>query len=271
MDEMKIRGFTTPEDFTGTDSERIQQALNTAIEKDIRKVVIKGKYILNKTVVLPPFIHIVLKEAEISSNGDFPAFINENLTKDKFYHSFSFEEDMFYLEGGKINGGILFYNAYRTVLDNIEITGDLSFEFCNEIRLTNLIINGENAVKFKRGTNNLICDNLKIKALDIGIKIDTADTDNDYVVGKSADIHDLIIKNSEIKAPCGFSLDANEDRNLFNIVIEDNSVDSTALELSKTAGELAPEHYRDITAVGFKSENTPDIKLYSSTKHCLIG
>ncbi len=271
MDEMKIRGFTTPEDFSGTDSEKIQQAVNTAIEKDIRKVVISGKYTLKETVVLPPYIHLVLTGAEITSNGDFPAFMNENITKDKFYHCFSFEEDMFYLEGGKIKGDISFYNAYRVVIDNMEIEGGLDFEFSNEVRLTNLKIEGKNGVNIKRGSNNFICDNVKITAENNGFTIDTADTKRDYVVGKSADIHDLIIKNSNIKATCGFSLEAGEKTNLFNIVIEDNSVAGTPLELSKREGELAPSHYRDITAVGFNPSDKNGIKLFSDTKHCLIG
>ena len=38
MIELKLRGYVTPEDFEGTDAERIQKALDCAEKEDIRKV-----------------------------------------------------------------------------------------------------------------------------------------------------------------------------------------------------------------------------------------
>ena len=42
MLNMRLRGYVTPEDFVGTDTQRIQQALDTSAKYDIGRVVLKG-------------------------------------------------------------------------------------------------------------------------------------------------------------------------------------------------------------------------------------
>lgn len=270
MDEMRLRGFVSPEDFTGSDTERVQNAVDTAVNKDIRKVILNGDYTVDKTVILPEQIHIVIN-GKISASGDFPLFVNANFFADDFHHSYTFQEDMFFIEGkGEINGNIFFYNAYRVVLQNLTVNGGLSFEFSNEVRLENMKIKG-GAVNLMRGCRNFIIGYLNIEAAGHGIGLNTADTGNAYVVGKDVSIDEIIIKNCDIKAPVGISLEADEKGRIFNTVIEDNTVSGTGLTVSKKSGKLDPEHYRDITAVGFVSPKEKPIECFSETKHCYFA
>ena len=272
MDEMKLRGFVTPEDFSGSDTEKLQSAIDTAKEKDICKVIIKSDLKTEKTIVLPPLMHIVLDGAAISAGGDFPVFANSNFYADKFHHSYSFIEDMFFIEGnGTINGNVDFYNAYRVVIQNIEINGSLGFEFTTEVRLDNLKINGDTAINIKRGSNNFIIEHLSVTAKDIGILLDTKETETDYVIGKEAGIDEIIIKDCEIKAPTAIAMEASHDGAIFNTVIDNIKTDGTGLTVSKRQGELSPELYRDITATNFISKKAEPIKLYSKTKHCYFS
>ena len=53
MREWKLRGYLTPEDFTGTDGEKLQLALNKAAELDIRKVIVTGIYHAEMPLIMP--------------------------------------------------------------------------------------------------------------------------------------------------------------------------------------------------------------------------
>lgn len=270
MDEMKLRGYVLPEDFTGSDSEKLQQAVDTAIAKDIRKVILKGEYTLEKTVFLGEQIHILFEGAKLTAAGDFPVFVNSNLCADEFYHSYSFQQDMFHINGeGEIKGDLFFYNAYRIVVDGLKIEGDLKFEFSNEIRLEHLDITGKKAIQLLRGTNNVIAQYLKIKAADTAFLFDTAKTESDYVIGKDAEVHENIIKDCEIDAPVAFAMEATENDRIFNTVIEDHKVTGKGLVISAKRGELAGEQYRDITAQGITGAAAA-IELHSPVKHCYL-
>ena len=53
MLELKLRGYVTPEDFEGSDGERIQKALDTAKSEDIAKVVLMGSYKSDIPITIP--------------------------------------------------------------------------------------------------------------------------------------------------------------------------------------------------------------------------
>ena len=61
MTDMQLRGYVTPEDFTGTDAEKLQQALNYAAESDIRMVVLSGSYHADTVLTIPANMYVVLE------------------------------------------------------------------------------------------------------------------------------------------------------------------------------------------------------------------
>ena len=64
MDKLLLRGYVTPEDFSGSDTEKLQAALDYAAKADIRKVVICGDYTADKVLTIPAQTHLVLESAE---------------------------------------------------------------------------------------------------------------------------------------------------------------------------------------------------------------
>lgn len=267
MDEMKLRGYVTPEEFEGTDAEKIQAAIKTAFEKDIRKVILKGEYKVDKTVYIYEQMHLVFDGATLTATGDFPLFANYAVSGEKQL-SYSFQEDMFFLEGKNdavLNGSLLFDNGYRIVIENLEINGDASFEFSKEIRFEHNKLNG--IFYILRGSNSFIVQYNDVKAF----VIDSADTAREYCIGKEPFIRELIIKENNVSAPVAFKIDATEEARVLNVVIEDNKVADIGLLLGEKSGELNPYQYSDITAVGFNCSADKAVILKSETRHCLFG
>jgi hypothetical protein len=98
MLEMRLRGYVTPEDFEGTDTERIQKALDTSAELDIGRVVLKGDYVVDDKLIIYPMTDLVLENATIKANGDFPILINKNFTEtDK--HTYTFQDQYITIRG----------------------------------------------------------------------------------------------------------------------------------------------------------------------------
>ncbi len=271
MDEMKVRGFVTPEDFCGTDAEKIQKAIFTAEEKDIRKVVITGTYKTDKTLVIPENMYIVLKDVNLSVTGDFPLF--ENFGRNNKQAGYAFEEDRFYIEGENADlcGDIVFYNANRVVVNGVKLNGRMYFEFTRESRVQNNEIRGENAVVLARGCNNFIIENTKAETGGAAVVMDTSKTENPYVIGKSAEISLVILKDSDLMTQSpAIALEATESDRIFNIVIENNKIYGTAMSVSAKAGALNAEQYLDITAEEFISSSKPEFAINSPMKHCYI-
>ena len=123
MDEMLIRGYVSPEDFSGTDTEKLQAALNCAAQKDIRKVIVAGTYTVDAPLVVPARTHLLLQKADIRASGNFPV-----LTAEK-HQNFSFEQKWIYVEGEDSSiGGMDFFNVSHIVLENLTITGPVTME-----------------------------------------------------------------------------------------------------------------------------------------------
>lgn len=273
MDEMKLRGYVTPEEFEGTDAEKIQAAVKAAYDKDIRKVILKGEYNVDKTVYIYEQMHVIFDGAKIKATCEAPLFANYGLIgKD---HSYSFQEDLFFFEsknGAVVEGDFFFYNAYRIAMERMEIKGTLKFEFCREIRLEYDRIEGKkNAIVFARGNNNLIIERIETKSSEAAIVMDAAMEIDGYTVGKEPDIHDMIIKDSKFDTPApAIAMEANGESGIFNIVIEDNETSAEGITIGKASGNINPEKYRDITATSFKNGKEPAVILGSETFHCYL-
>ena len=119
MLEMRLRGYVAPEDFEGTDTQRIQKALDTSKELDIGRVVLKGGYTIDETLWIHPTTDLVLENATLTVNGAFPVLANRNLAEtDK--HTYTFQDQYITIRGnGVIDGDVMLYNAFHVNTDII--------------------------------------------------------------------------------------------------------------------------------------------------------
>lgn len=252
MDELKLRGYVSPEDFSGSDTEKLQQALNTAAEKDIGKVIVTGKYTVEKTLLFPEQMHLVLENAEITAAGDFPLLVNTALTGKQ--PAWSFEEKFFCITGENavLGGDVLFFNADKVTVENVEISGELTFDFARSIRVAQVKCAG---VRLCRGCNNAILQQVDAPVL----TMDTAETPRPYVIGKEPDIHEIICNDM---ANTAVYLDATENEVIFNIQI----TGAASVEVSRKAGSLPRESYFNIIG---EALGAPAVS-HSDTKHCIL-
>ena len=268
MDEMKIRGYVTPEDFKGSDGEKIQQALDCAKEKDICKVIIEGEYKVEKTLFVPALMHLYFKNAKVEATGDFTLFKN---TAFNLKPGYSFEENLFCLNGENsvIAGEVQFYNAQRITIEDLTFTKDLTFEFSREVRIER--VKTENAqIKLLRGCNNFIMQDIDGKAEKNCAVMDTSKSLGEYVIGKDAEIHDVIFRRSKFDCNgAALAIDATEEEGVFNMQIDEFTTTGTAVAISENAGKLDEQRYFNLTAIDFKSGKKA-VLVYSDTKHCYL-
>lgn len=290
MDEkaLKIRGYVSPDDFKGSDTERLQSALDTAHELDINKVIVKGDIKLSNTVLIPGSMEVIFSSASVSAEGDFPLFVNAGYKTEP--KNIALEDDLIYIKGedAVLNGDINFYNASRYVVEKIKINGKIFAEFSRWGRIEYVDFCGKNAIVFGRGCNKTIVQYINAETTDTAVVMDTSEGFGDYCVGKDADIHEIIFRSSKImlpKVPTGYdnandnkaeerpaaiTLDATAENGFFNCVIDTVETNALPVEISAKAGELDCERYRDLTVNCFSSPINPSVKVHSPTKHCLM-
>lgn len=265
MDEMKLRGYVTPEDFSGSDTEKLQQALDTAAEKDIGKVIVTGSYTVEKTLLVPEGMHLVFEDAAVTTGGDFPLLQNTALTGKQ--PAWSFEEKYFYLSGknARLTGDLLFFNADKIVVEDLAIAGRLIFDFARNLRVERVAFLGEGGISLCRGCNNAIIQHITGEST--LLTLDTAETPRPYAVGKEPDIHEIICRDVTAKTgKAAVTLDASEAETIFNIQIDHIQADAVAVEISGKAGSLPREIYFNIVAEALSS---PAVS-HSDTKHCIL-
>ena len=152
MLEMRLRGYVAPEDFEGTDTQRIQKALDLSAELDIGRVVLKGNYRIDETLWIHPMTDLVLEDATLTATGAFPVLANKNLAEsDK--NTYSFQDKYITIRGnGKFDGDVILYNAFHVNINGLEFAGVLRFSFAREVRLYNSKFTGENGVVMNADT-----------------------------------------------------------------------------------------------------------------------
>ncbi len=268
MDEMKLRGYVSPEDFSGSDTEKIQQAISVAHEKDINKVIISGNYTVDKTVFIFPLMHILLDSATVKCSGDFPLFCNYG--KMAYENAYSFEEDLFCINGeGTLEGDLQFVNAKRITIENLKIKGKLYFDFVRQSRIEYCEFEGENAIVLGTGCNNFIIQHIKAKTSGTAIVLDTALMECGYCIGKEPEIHDMIIRCGEFctEAPA-ITLDATDEYGIFNVQTDEHKACKTGVLIGSKSGELDAQQYFNLTVYDIDTEKPYEV--LSPVKNCLI-
>ena len=269
MLKMRLRGYVTPEDFVGTDTQKIQQALDTSAKYDIGRVVLKGAYQVDKTLYIHPMTDLVLEDATLTATGAFPVLANRNLREtDK--HSWSFQDTFITIRGnGKFQGEVLLYNCFQVTIDGVAFEGGLRFSFTREVRLYNSRFAGAQGVVLNMGCNNFIMQNLTVESTGSAVVLDATVEEPDYVIGKEPEIHEIILQDScfHTQEPA-VVLRGNADARIYNMQFDHLTSDGVTLEVGRTGEEVPEECYFNLTAELLTSGAKDAIVVNNAVKHC---
>ena len=269
MELLKLRGYVKPEEMNGNEEDRLQAAIDLAVKEDIRKVVLGGTYRVASPVKLPSGIEIVLKDGAkvIAENG--PAFITE-VACEPGKNTWSFENARIYLKGegnAEIAGGLTFYHAKYVVLENLTVTGTIFYEFAREIRMEYDTING--SVVLGRGCNNFIMQYLTVNGKENAFVIDTKIECGEYVIGKDAEIHEIILRDVTANGEYAVRIDAAEKLGVFNCQIDHIQTNGAGVVIGDGKG-LPKERFFNLTVTDVTGENAK-VDRRNETKHCYFG
>lgn len=273
MEELKLRGYVTPEDFDGTDTEKIQKAIDTAAEEDIRKVIIEKDYEVTETVKIPAGMEIKLTKGVTVKAAGCTLFENAVLGDDS-KASYSFEDQWIYLlgaENSKFVGDVKFFHAGNIIIEDVVLDGSLTFEFCREIRMERDTINApENAVTIMRGSNNYIMQYNTFNAKNCALIADTALKEGPYVIGKDEDIHELIVRENTFNAETAFFVGSTPDSKVFNVQYDHTKVTGKGIVIGREGETLEKTQYFNLTATDFTGA-TAEVVKNNETMHCYFG
>jgi len=271
---LKMKGFVTADDVTGTDdAEKLQEALMLAVKEDIRKVVVDRNLSIGRTVMLPAGIEVKFAEGVKVACGTELLFVNEVSTQPE-KASWSFEDKWIYLIGEKdavIEGGIRFFHAGNLVIEDLTADGSVSFEFCREIRMERNIIRCAHgpAVKLMRGCNNFIVQYNTFEAPEAVMAVDAALEEGAYVIGKDTDIHEIIVRDNVMNGKTAMFIGASEESGVFNVQYDGTKTEGTAVVIGREGETLDRKRYFNITSTDHICKK--DRFLYNDVKHCFFG
>ncbi len=250
MLEWKIRGYVTPEDFEGSDGEKIQKALDYAKKEDICRVVLKGTYRAEQTITVPDHMHFVLDGATLYGN-----------LQNEIVRNFSLVSERIYLEGkgGKIVGNLYFCHTDHLILENMEIAGDLRMDFCIYPRAEHLAVSG--ALTLGRGCQGAILQDIRCRRAAI------SGEDGGYdVIGRDPMIKNILLRDSEIKE--GAVLKAAEDCAFLNVQIDGICSEKTCIVVGEKGVALPKEQYQNMT---FADLTAPEkVVFLNETEHTSV-
>lgn len=229
MNEFKLRRYVTPEDFDGSDAERIQKALDVASREDVGRVVLRGTYKADTPITIPGQMHLVFDGGILY--GDL---------QNEVINNFSFETDRIYIEGkdGYLFGSVSFCHTRHTIIENLKIEGSVTLNVSRDLRIEHVEIT--DTLTLGRGCQNAIIQYIKCgKALLSG-------KDEGYdIMGRERIIKSIVIRSSEIKD--GATLVAAEDCKFLNVQIDDIHSESVAITLGEKGKSIPKEQYHNLT------------------------
>ena len=242
MDKLLLRGYVTPADCGGD----VQAALELSEKLDIRKVVIEKDYTCAQPLIVPAYTHLVLQ-------GTLTADLqSQKLT------NYNGEQDRFFIQGGKIAGDLYFYNTRRVILENVEIDGNVTFEFSRDMRMENCAVSGD--IRVGRGCANSIFQHLTAGSFLISNRVFCGD----IVPGKEPDIKNIVLRSSEL-TDGSVQLQAEETCGVFNIQADEITAPQTAVIVGVEGESLPRERYFNLT---FEALHAPEKLLcHNETKH----
>ena len=252
MDKLLLRGYVTPEDFSGTDTEKLQAALNYAAEADIRKVVISGDYSADKALTIPAQTHLVLESGVLQADLQCQKISN-----------YAFEQKPFCIQGkgGKLVGSLYFYNSRRAILEDLDVDGNVTFEYSREMRMERCKVTGQ--VQVGQGCANAIFQDLDAGSFLISNKIFCGD----IVPAKEPDIKNIVLRRSTIAG--GVAMIADADSGMFNIQADQIKAKKAAVTIGEAGVQLPAERYFNLTVAELEAAEEPFV-AHNPMKHAYI-
>lgn len=246
MDKLMLRGYVTPEDCGGD----VQAALDLAEKLDIRKVVLEKDYTCPQPLTIPGYTHLII-------DGTLTADLQSRKTD-----SYSFEEDRFYIQGGKLAGNIYLYNTRRAILEDMEITGDVTFVYCRDMRMEKCKVTGNIIV----GSG---CYNGIFQYLTAGSFLISGEVAADVVIiAKEPQIRGIVVRSSRMTEG-SVNLIANPEWGMMNIQADGITATKTAVVIGKESEKLPPERYFNLT---IEALDAPEkLICHNETKHAYIN
>lgn len=246
MDKLLIRGYVTPEDCGGD----VQAALDLAEKLDVRKVILEKDYTCTQTLTVPGYTHLII-------SGTLTADLQSRKTE-----SYSFEEDRFYIQGGKLAGNVYLYNTRRAILEDLEITGDVTYVYCRDMRMENCKVGGSITV----GSG---CYNGIFQYLTAGSFLISGEVEEDAVViAKEPQIRGIVLRSSRMTAG-SVRLIAHRDWGIMNIQTDEITAPERAVIIGREGEILPPERYFNLTVENLDAPEK--LICYNETKHAYLN
>jgi hypothetical protein len=228
---LKLRGYVAPEDFEGSDAERIQKALDLAHKEDIAKVVLTGTYRADAPLTVPCGMHVVLDGATLY--GDL---------QNEFIRNFSFEQDRIYIEGknAEIIGDVRLCHTRHAVLESLRISGNVTVQISRDFRIEHVELTGTLTVA--RGCQNAIIQHVKCNDAVL------AGADGGFdVPGRETILKNILLRDSEISN--GVAAVAAADCGFLNLQIDGIRTEEGGVVLGTPDARLPAEQYKNLTIV----------------------
>ena len=276
MEELKIRGYVTPDDIEAgrSDTEKLQKALYLSAGEDIGKVIVDRDLVIEETVKIPAGTELKFQDG-VTVTGTAPVLFENEICGNAEKASWSFEDKWIYIisEGNaSLNGNIRFWHAGNLVIEDMEINGSVSFEFCREVRMERNTVrsDGDAAVVLMRGCNNFIVQYNRFEAEKNAFAADASLCGDGYVMGKDTDIHELIIRENEMQAQTALFIGASEESGVFNVQYDHTKTCGTGIVIGHENEPLDKKRYFNISATEFTGTENEKL-LNNPVRHCYFG
>lgn len=228
MQQLLLRGYVTPEDFEGSDTQRLQQALDAAVALDIRKVVLTNAYTLEQPLTLPGQLHLCIREGACLK-GSLYTPIQPN---------YSFALQWLCIDGGgRLEGDIRLFNCAHVTVTNLTVAGTVLLEYCRWVRLEDCSLE---LLQLGKGCSECILQGLKAQVvIDTGLGCGAA------VAGIDPTVRNVIFRDSECltDAPV-LTLQATDEAGIMNLLADGLKAKQTAVKIGPHAD---PRRYFDLT------------------------
>lgn len=232
MQQLLLRGYVTPEDFTGTDTQRLQQALDTARKLDLRKVVLTGSYASQAPLTLFPGLHLCIeKNACLKADLESPVQTN-----------YSFAMEWLCIDGGgRLEGNIRLFNCTHVTVQDLTVTGTGSLEYCRWVRIEDCAM----ALQLGKG-----CSECIFQRLNGPVVMDTALGCGKTVAGIEPSVRSILLRDSrcDTDAPA-LTLRASEGAGFVNVLADGLKARDTAVSIGHGDRQLDPRHYYNLTLI----------------------
>lgn len=236
MEKYLLRGFVTPEDMTGTDSQRIQAAIDLAGKLDINKVILEGSYVCQEPVILPAGIHL-----QLNGRLQIPAL------RTRRPENYSFTQRYLYIDGtGRLDGDIELFNCEHVTVNNLTMFGHIRLEYCRQVRMERVTI-PEGGIVLGRGCSVFSMQDMFIHGEETALRLD-GNVGTGIVPGIDPTIANVAVYRCGLltQAPA-VVLQASASVGLLNIQVEWITAEHVGVQVG-TAGEALPQgSYQNIT------------------------